>query len=396
MSNPKCSEVVPMRSLRTGDMVGNYRIEGVLADGGMGVVYRASHAILPRRAAVKVLHPDMIGKWSASERMLQEARVLESIASAAVVQIFDAGLLDDGRPWVAMELVDGDTLAEHLAKKGTLSPDEVAELMADIAVALAPAHKKNVVHRDIKPDNVMLTEREGKRVIKLIDWGIARIANSTSVRLTQVDTTPGTPHYMAPEQIRGKSVDSRTDVYALGVLAFELLTGKVPYRGENSIEVVIKHLTAEPPALSPVCPGIPGALEALITRMLAKDPDKRPTLEEIRSVVASMRDAEIAEMPEMPEIEIEMELDVDDAIAELEMELEEAVLQEAARSATKPALPRRMRWTPPYGEPAAAPAGGIVQAIERALDEDPRGEVRRGRVVANAGAAAAGEIVTRR
>jgi serine/threonine-protein kinase len=383
-------------------MVGNYRIEGVIADGGMGVVYRASHAILPRRAAVKVLHPDMVGKWSASERMLQEARVLESIASTAGVQIFDAGLLEDGRPWVAMELVDGVTLAEHLGKKGSLAPDEVAEIMVAIADALAPAHKKNVVHRDVKPDNVMLLGDGRARAIKLIDWGIARIANSTSVRLTQVDTTPGTPHYMAPEQIRGHAVDSRTDVYALGVLAFELLTGKVPYRGENSIEVVIKHLTAEPPSVASVCPGVPAALDALILRMLAKDPARRPTVDEIRAVVAALRDADAANAPEMPEIEVEMELDVDDVIAELEAE---AVVAPPAPADTKgptaaevPLSRARLRWTPPYGEPAAKPpGGGIVAAIERALDDaDARGEIRRGRVVATAGAAAAGEILSRR
>ncbi len=387
------SDVVPARALCTGDMVGNYRLEGVIADGGMGVVYRAVHAILPRRAAIKVLHPEMLGKWSASERMLQEARVMESIAGPTVVQIYDAGHLEDGRPWVAMELVEGETLAEYLERHGTMAPDQVAELLVALADALAPAHVLNVVHRDVKPDNIMLTDGHGAQAVRLIDWGIARVATNSDARITQVDTTPGTPNYMAPEQIRGHAVDGRTDVYALGVVAFELLTGKPPYSGDNAIEVVVKHLTADPPSVSESCPGVPAGLDALILRMLAKKPADRPTLAEIRSEIAQLGQGPIEDDCDLPEIELEMEMEVDDVLGELEAEgpvEEEEPIQTCGET---PAVRGRIRWTPPMGARTAPIHGGIVSAIEHALD----GTVRVGGalVPVSDNASVAGEIITR-
>jgi serine/threonine-protein kinase len=357
MSKPNRDDALPVPIL-TGDLVGNYRIEGVIADGGMGVVYRAKHTILPRRAAVKVLHPSLVGTWSASERMLQEARVLEKIAAPSVVHIYDAGVLEDGRPWVAMELVEGETLADLLLRRGALPPAEVVELLIGIADALAVAHQHGVIHRDVKPDNVMLTGEP--RTIKLIDWGIARVSSRTSDRITQVDTVPGTPSYMAPEQIRGHVLDARADVYALGVVAYELLTGKTPYRGASVLEIVLQHLTADVPPLSTGCPGVAPGLEALVGAMLAKPARERPGLDDVRARLVALRGA--VSDPPRSELEVEMEIEMH---VELDEEAEAAVpepIPEVARD-TVPDHPQRraggLRWTPRGAAPGELPRGEI-------------------------------------
>jgi len=380
-------------TLRLGDMVGSYRIEGVIADGGMGVVYRATHTILPRRAAVKVLHPGLSNSWAANERMLQEGRVLASIAGPTVVQVFDAGVLADGRPWVAMELVQGETLSDLLSRRGALSAPDVIGILLDLISAVAPAHEKCVVHRDIKPDNIMLVPSlDGRRIVKLIDWGIARVRNATSTRITQVDTTPGTPHYMAPEQIRGHAVDARTDVYAIGVVAFELLTGSPPFRGDNAIDVVVKHLTHKPPSLVERAPGTPPRLAMVIRRMLEKHAERRPSLDEVRHELLRIAlGAPDEDDDDLVELEVELEIDVSDLIDEcsavpVEIPDERAVAMARTQPQyhtpkpaphappTPPSTPRaRIRWTPPV-----AVSTGIASAIEKALDLAEAEEHRRG------------------
>jgi serine/threonine-protein kinase len=357
--------------LAPGDSVGSYVLEGVIADGGMGIVYRAHHRILTRRAAVKVMHANLVGRLSSCERMLQEARVLESIAGPAAVQIYDAGVLDDGRPWVAMELVEGETLADYLHRRGALPPGEVVELMLGLVHSLAAAHARGVVHRDLKPENVMILLGE-PRSIKLIDWGIARVPRGDNrKRITQLDSVPGTPNYMAPEQIRGWEIDGRADIYALGVLAFELLSGKPPFRGTSAIDVCVQHLSSEPPPLAPRCPGMPSGLEELVLDMLEKNRDHRPALDEIRQMLHEQRALLRSNDRASDDLEVEWEMEI-----EIDLEREELEDAEIARKfeaavdvATQPLAPpprsRGMRWTPPVPEEAAP---NIAAALERAVD----------------------------
>ena len=298
--------------LPAGTVVGNYRIERPLADGGMGSVYEATHRILPRRAAIKVLHRSLLGKWAARERLFQEARILEVLDHPGLVRIYDVGLLDDDRPWIAMELLEGVTLAQRLTVHGRLDPLEVIDVIDRAAAALDAAHAAGVIHRDLKPENIMVCRAGGALTVKVIDWGIARVQGEPTGRLTRANMTPGTPLYMSPEQARGKVVDGRSDIYALGVIACEALCGEPPFQGDSPLDVVIQHLTAEPEPLCRRRADLPPALDALVLEMLAKEPHDRPPIPEIRARLAAIAD-EIREERDEPEIEIELELEVDDA-----------------------------------------------------------------------------------
>lgn len=292
------------------ELVGGYRIDGELASGGMGVVYRAAHLVLSRRTAIKVLHSELLETESAVARMLQEARVLESIDDPGVVKIYDAGCLPDGRPWVAMELLDGVTLADHMFVRGRLSTRETTSVVTVLAHALMRAHSCGIIHRDVKPENIMLVAGPSGLTVKLIDWGIAQLSSKKQQRLTQPDLSPGTPCYMAPEQLQGLATDGRADTYALGVVAYQALSGQPPFDGDSSLEIALKTLHDEVPPLD-LALAVPPRIEALIRGMLAKDPEYRPTLARVCSEFAAWADADEEDPYAELSLEIELECDFD-------------------------------------------------------------------------------------
>jgi serine/threonine protein kinase len=292
--------------LGASDLIGSYRIEGTIASGGMGVVYRAAHVLLPRPAAIKVLRADVVGMRSATERMLQEARILELIDHPTVVKIYDVGQLPDGRPWVAMELLDGQTLADHLFVHKQLPPPEVARIVLSVADALMRSHSAGVVHRDVKPENIMLVAGPSELEVKVIDWGIARLATATR-RLTQLDYSPGTPHYMSPEQLRGQPVDGSTDTYALGVVTYEMLSGEPPFDGPTPLDIAVKTLQNAIPSL-PSQLDLPPQIDGLIRGMLAKSPAERPSLDRVYAAFADWRRECEADYEDL---HLEVEIDVD-------------------------------------------------------------------------------------
>jgi serine/threonine-protein kinase len=275
----------------------------------MGAVYRATHVILPRRAAIKILRTDMLGHATASARMVQEARICELIARPEVVRVYDAGLLSDGRSWVAMELLDGETLGDRLHSRGALRLGEAARILAAVADVLAEAHRRQILHRDIKPDNIMLLGDRGAPRVKLIDWGIARVAKLQ--RLTQTHMTMGTPAYMSPEQLRGLELDGRSDVYALGVVAFEMLAGTLPFDADTSIDIAMQHLHRQAPHIAVRIPSLPNNVDALITSMLKKQPAERPSIDRVRSELWRIAIA-AADHDDEPEITVEIDIDLDD------------------------------------------------------------------------------------
>lgn len=248
---------------------GRYRLEVELGQGGMGIVYRATDAILRRPVAVKGLPIELLVDESLADRFRQEAHALARLAHPHIVQVHDF-LEDAGRLWMVMEFVGGGDLAQLIDEHGRLPVARASEVALAVCEALDCAHRSGVIHRDIKPMNVLLT-LEG--VPKLTDFGIARLAESTA--RTRVGSLLGSPCYMSPEQASGIRGDERSDIYALGITIYEMLTGRTPFEGDTS-SVLAQHITQPPSAPSRIVNGIPDELEAMVLAMLAKQPGERP------------------------------------------------------------------------------------------------------------------------
>ncbi len=266
-------------------VVGSYRLVKEIGRGGMGLVYEAVHTILPRRAAIKVMHPELRRQPGMATRMVQEASILDEVRHPGIVRVFECNVLEDKRPWIAMELVEGETLANRLHYLTRLPAVEVATLLAEVADVLAAVHPRGVVHRDLKPDNLILTPSDRDFPVRVIDWGVARLGPAG--RLTLDGLTPGTPIYMSPEQATGKGIGAPCDMYSLGVMAYEALTGQPPFDGRTLAEVVCQHLTSEPAPLSDKCDA-PPELCGLILSMLEKDPALRPGSLEVRQLARAI------------------------------------------------------------------------------------------------------------
>jgi tRNA A-37 threonylcarbamoyl transferase component Bud32 len=247
---------------------GRYELGPVLGQGGMARVHRAHDQQLRRPVAVKVLAPPFDRDRVFVERFRREARAAAGLGHPNIVAVFDTGS-DDGTHYIVTELVEGETLAERIRREGPLRADEAVAIGVDVARALAAAHERGVIHRDVKPANVMLT-REG--AVKVVDFGIAHAAGSDT--LTGRGVVLGSTAYLSPEQASGDRVDARSDVYAFGCVLYEMLTGQVPFRADTPVATMYRHVNEDPPPPSSVRP-VPPALEAIVMRCLAKDTRKR-------------------------------------------------------------------------------------------------------------------------
>ena len=268
-----------------GSTVGSYRLVKEIGRGGMGTVFEAIHSVLPRRAAVKVMHGELRRHPGMATRMVQEAAILDEVRHPGIVRVYECNVLEDHRPWIAMELVEGETLASRLHYATQLPASEVATLMAEVADVLAAVHARGVIHRDLKPDNLLLTPTDRDFPLRVIDWGVARMGPIG--RLTLDGLTPGTPIYMSPEQATGKNIAAPCDIYSLGVIAYEALCGHPPFDGRTLAEVVCMHLTSEPDSLRERT-SAPQTLCNLVHRMLDKDPSVRPGAIEVRQLARAI------------------------------------------------------------------------------------------------------------
>ncbi|MCC7541307.1 MAG: serine/threonine protein kinase [Deltaproteobacteria bacterium] len=283
-------EALPPGALTGATLDGRYLVEGMLGEGGMGVVYAARHVHLEKRLAVKVLRQDASRDPDLVDRFQREARAATAIGSEHIVDISDFGKTPDGSTYFVMEFLAGSSLGDVLAA-GPMSLARTLHVGKQICEALGAAHQRGIVHRDLKPDNIYLVRRGGDaNFVKVLDFGIAKVGKGAK-RLTVVGQVFGTPHYMSPEQAAGEPVDGRSDIYALGVILYEASTGQVPFDSEQPMAILTKHLYQDPvpPRQTPAGAQIPPRFEALILRCLAKKPDDRPaTMEDVAVELESL------------------------------------------------------------------------------------------------------------
>ncbi len=279
-------------ALAPGTMVGEYRIEALVGEGGMGQVYGAVHPVIGKRAAIKVLLPEIGRNHQMVERFVMEARSVNQIGHPNIVDVFAFGMLPDGRQYMVMEWLRGVALADRLKRGVPLIP-ETCDILHGVAAALDAAHAVGIVHRDLKPHNVFLVDvRDAKPLVKLLDFGLVKLGDGDDQRLerTRQGAIMGTPAYMSPEQCLGRAVDTRSDNYSFGVMAFEMLTRRVPFIEDTAMALIVAHMQAPPSPPSSIAPGIPPELDRMVYALLSKDPAQRPTLQQAMRTLAYFRD----------------------------------------------------------------------------------------------------------
>jgi serine/threonine-protein kinase len=328
----------PQRDLFGKTIGGKYVVRSILGEGGMGTVFEAEHLTIGRSVAVKVLHPNQARKKDAVRRFHQEARAAGAIGHPNICEVYDLGTLDDGSPYLVMEKLVGETLADRIQSEGGLPFDDVIDTLVQVLSGLVAAHEKGIVHRDIKPENVFLTRRVGcPPLCKLLDFGVSKVIGSLiggkeeDLDLTRTGMVMGTPYYMSPEQARGdRNLDARVDLYACGVILYEALTGRRPFTAANYNALLLQILSAKPKPARDLRPALPSGFDAVLDKAMARNRDDRyRNATEFQRELQSLRDRYNAPVP--------------------------AVLGEAVRAAnTLPA--------PPPGPPSSVPQGRVALA----------------------------------
>jgi serine/threonine protein kinase len=291
--------------IQIGQAVGNYRVVALLGEGAMGAVYRAEHPVIERKAALKVIHPQHARNPEVVGRFVDEATAINRVGHQHIVEVTDFGRTPAGDFYFIMEYLEGRSLAEAIAKDGPFAPERALKIAAQIADALAASHGSGVIHRDLKPDNIFLVERDGDPdFVKVLDFGLAKLVHEHAPARHQTlrGTVMGTPFYMSPEQCDGRgALDARADVYSLGVVLFEMLAGRAPFEGKDFGEVLMKQMTAPAPAVSSLVPGVPEAIDRVLERALAKRADDRfASMELFRAAIVECLDASRVERAAPP------------------------------------------------------------------------------------------------
>lgn len=272
---------VPVKEteLGAGYKVGEYVIEAKIGEGGFGNVFKAVHPLIGKMVAIKVLHRRYSAQPEMVSRFIAEARAVNQIRHRNIIDIFAFGHLDDGRHYYVMEYLEGLTLEDYIAQRGPMPLGEAIPILRRLARALDAAHAKGIAHRDLKPDNVyMVADEDGGYLPKLLDFGIAKLLSEDAPQKhkTRTGAPIGTPQYMSPEQCRGRGVDHRTDIYGFGIMAYRMLTGVLPFDGEDYMDVLLAQLQQEPKPPSSIVGGLPEGVDEAIGWMLQKDPAERP------------------------------------------------------------------------------------------------------------------------
>jgi serine/threonine-protein kinase len=277
-------------SLQVGDQFDRYQIRSSLAQGGMGSIYRAVDVTTGQEVAIKIPDPTMIGDPAQYERFQRELEVMKTLRHPAIQHGVASGLFNR-TPFLVTELVDGQSMRQWVQQHAPLPPDEAVRLIRKIADAIAFCHENNVIHRDLKPENILITP-EGEPVI--IDFGLALTKGAHRITYSNLSGAAGTPEYMAPEQVDGQRGDQRTDLYALGIMFYELLTGKPPFTGDTPLAIMAQHTRAPLPRLDLVRPDVSPQLAAIVARCLQRNPDDR--FPDLRAFIAALDHPETADL----------------------------------------------------------------------------------------------------
>jgi eukaryotic-like serine/threonine-protein kinase len=273
-----------------GSTVGNYVVRSLLGEGGMGRVWLAEHPLIGRKMAVKVIHPDFARNPEALSRFFTEALAATRIGHSAIVDIVDYGQTAEGEGYFVMELLTGDSLHQAMAKRRFTIP-EIVEIGYQLADGVAAAHTAGILHRDLKPENIYVLPRSNGIQVKILDFGLAKLtAGDTEVgHKTRLGAVMGTPCYMAPEQCAGHgNLDGRVDVYAVGVILYEMITGVRPFDGDNFTQILLKHMMEPPPPIAPLAPECPEWLDQTVMQLLAKDVASRPQMQDLATQLGTI------------------------------------------------------------------------------------------------------------
>jgi serine/threonine-protein kinase len=283
--------------LAPGTVVGDFHVESAIGAGAMGKVYAALQPVIGKKAAIKVMASKLCVDPVAVDRFVQEARAVNQIQHPNIVDVFAFGSLPDGRSYMIMEWLQGETLGARMRRR-IMPLGEVIAVLFQICDGLAAAHDKGIVHRDLKPENIFLVPVRGRRLlVKLLDFGVAKLRGVTGPRgpdHTAEGHSVGTPRYMSPEQARGKDTDHRADIYSLGVTAYEMVVGTPLFEGEEALDLMHKHVYEMPASPLSKRADLPPELDKLIVQMLEKRPDRRPTIPQIEALLVDMRDRVLA------------------------------------------------------------------------------------------------------
>lgn len=279
-----------------GKRIDRYEVERWIGGGGMGAVYLARHSMLQHRVALKLLHPSIAQRADILERFLREARATASLGNRHIVRVHDCAVTPEGTAFIAMEKLEGESLQGLLDREKKVEPGRAVEVALQILEGLGEAHAAGIVHRDMKPGNVFLTPPESaaaSEFVTILDFGISKMRAANVASLTQTGTVMGTPHYMAPEQIwNAKDIDQRADLYAVGVMLYEMLAGRLPYEANNTAELLVKACTTEPIPLRDLSTTLPPPLVKVVDTAMARDPANRyQSAAEFASALRAARDA---------------------------------------------------------------------------------------------------------
>jgi len=276
--------------ISVGQTIGNYTITAKLGEGGMGVVFLAEHPVIGRKVALKAIHPELSRNPEVVSRFMTEAKAVNQIGNEHIVDVHDFGNTSSGEFYFIMEYLQGEALADCLKRERVFQPARALHIAAQVADALAASHRHGIIHRDLKPENIFLINRGNTTdFVKVLDFGLAKLLQNEEkvTHKTRTGSVMGTPYYMAPEQCEGKAtLDQRCDLYSLGVILYEMLTGRVPFGGDGYGEIIVKHITQPPPSPRAINPQLGASHEAILLRALAKRREDRfASMEQMRDAL---------------------------------------------------------------------------------------------------------------